>query len=67
MAINTTTQHQQSAGRARLPILIAALLLVASMALIGSALTETAQAQAEHGAIPSLDLASGELGQLVII
>ena len=33
---------------------------------MGSALTGTAQAQDEHGAIPSMALASGEPGQLVI-
>ena len=66
MTVNTTTQRRPSAGRARLPILIAALLLVVSMTFIGSALTGTAQAQAERGAIPSLNLASDEPGQLVI-
>ena len=66
MTVNTTTQRRPSAGRARLPILIAALLLVASMTFIGSALTGTAQSQAERGAIPSLNLASDEPGQLVI-
>ena len=40
--------------------------LLASMVFMGSALTGTAQAQDEHGAIPSLNLASSEPGQLVI-
>ena len=60
MTKNTT------AGRAGLPILIATLLLLASMAFIGSGLTGTAQAQAATGAIPSMALASGEPGQLTI-
>ena len=49
MTINTTTQRRPSAGRARLPILIAALMLVISMAFIGSALTGPAHAQGGHG------------------
>ncbi len=67
MPAHTATVHRDpSDGRARLPILIAALLLVASMAFIGSGIAGTAQAQAERGAIPSLNLASSEPGQLVI-
>ena len=67
MPAHTATVHRDpSDGRARLPILIAALLLVASMAFIGSGIAGTAHAQAERGAIPSLNLASSEPGQLVI-
>ena len=66
MTKNTTTHHDSSDSRARLPILIAVLMLLASMVFMGSALTGTAQAQDEHGAIPSMALASGEPGQLVI-
>ena len=66
MIKNTTTHHDSSDSRARLPILIAVLMLLASMVFMGSALTGTAQAQDEHGAIPSMALASGEPGQLVI-
>ena len=63
---NTTTQRQQSDSRARMPILIAVLLLIASMTFIGSGPTGTAQAQGEHGAIPSITLDSNEPGQLII-
>ena len=66
MTKNTTVHHDSSDSRARLPILIAVLMLLASMVFMGSALTGTAQAQDEHGAIPSMALASGEPGQLVI-
>ena len=50
----------------RLPILVAALLLVVGTVLTGSGLSRTAQAQAERGAVPSLTLASSEPGQLAI-
>ena len=67
MPAHTAAVHRDpSHGRARLPILIAALLLIAFMAFIGSGIAGTAQAQAERGAIPSLNLASSEPGQLVI-
>ena len=66
MTINTTTQRRPSAGRARLPILIAALLLVASMTFIGSALTGTAQAQGASGAIPSINLTSDTPGEIEV-
>ena len=66
MTKNTTVHHDSSDSRARMSSLIAVLLLVASMVFMGSALTGTAQAQDEHGAIPSMALASGEPGQLVI-
>ena len=66
MPINTAAHRTPSAGRARLPILIAAWLLIAAMALIGSGLPETAHAQAKRGAIPSPTLASNVPGQLVI-
>ena len=56
MTVNTTTQRRPSAGRARLPILIAALLLVASMTFIGSGMAGSAQAQAGNNSIPSLTL-----------
>ena len=61
-----TTQHP-SASRTRLPILIAAwLFIIAATVTMSSGLPRTAQAQAERGAIPSLNLASSEPGQLVI-
>ena len=66
MTKNTTVHHDSSDSRARMPSLIAVLLLLASMVFMGSALAGTAQAQDEHGAIPSMALASGEPGQLVI-
>ena len=60
------TQHP-SASRTRLPILIAAwLFIIAATVTMSSGLPRTAQAQAERGAIPSLNLASSEPGQLVI-
>ena len=60
------TQHP-SASRTRLPILIAAwLFIIAATVTMSSGLPGTAQAQAERGAIPSLNLASSEPGQLVI-
>ena len=55
-----------TASRAKLPIMIAAWLLVAVIALIGSGLTGTAQAQASNDSIPSLTLDSHQPGQLVI-
>ena len=66
MTINTTTQRRPSAGRARLHILIAALLLVASMTFIGSALTGSTQAQGASNVIPSINLDSHQPGQLTI-
>ena len=55
-----------TASRAKLPIMIAAWLLVAVIALIGSGLDGTAQAQASNDSIPSLTLDSQQPGQLVI-
>ena len=55
-----------TASRAQLPVLIAAWVLVAIIALIGSGLAGNAHAQAQHGAIPSLTLHSTEPGQLII-
>ena len=55
-----------TASRAKLPVLIAAWVLVAIIALTGSGLAGTAHAQAESGAIPSLTLHSTEPGQLII-
>ena len=61
-----TTQHP-SASRTRLPILIAAwLFIIAATVTMSSGPQGTAQAQAERGAIPSLNLTSSEPGQLVI-
>ena len=61
-----TTQHP-TASRTRLPILIAAwLFIIAATITMSSGLPGTAQAQAERGAIPSLNLASSEPGQMVI-
>ena len=61
-----TAQHP-TASRTRLPILMAAwLFIIAATITMSSGLPGTAQAQAERGAIPSLNLASGEPGQLVI-
>ena len=61
-----TTQHP-SASRTRLPILMAAgLFIIAATVTMTSGLPGTTQAQAERGAIPSLNLASSEPGQLVI-
>ena len=60
--------RDQSDSRTRLPILIAAwLLIIAATVIISSGLYGTAQAQAERGTIPSLALASNEPGQLVVI
>ena len=66
MTTKTTVHHDPSDSRARMPILIAVLMLIASMMFIGSALTGPAQAQGEHGAIPSITLDSNQPGQLVI-
>ena len=55
-----------TASRAKLPIMIAAWLLVAVIALIGSGLTGTTQAQGTSGVIPSINLDSNEAGQLII-
>ena len=61
-----TTQHP-TASRTRLPILIAAwLFIIAATITMSSGLPGTVQAQAERGAIPSLNLASSEPGQMVI-
>ena len=61
-----TTQHP-SASRTRLPILIAAwLFIIAATITMSSGLPGVVQAQAERGAIPSLNLESSEPGQLVI-
>ena len=61
-----TTQHP-TASRTRLPILIAAwLFIIAATITMSSGLPGVVQAQAERGAIPSLNLASSEPGQLVI-
>ena len=61
-----TTQHP-TPSRTRLPILIAAwLFIIAATVTMSSGLPGTAQAQAERGAIPSLNLTSSEPGQLVI-
>ena len=52
-----TTQHP-SASRTRLPILMAAwLFIIAATITMSSGLPGTAQAQAERGTIPSLNLA----------
>ena len=53
-------------SRAKLPIMIAAWLLVAVIALIGSGLAGNAQAQAGSNVIPSITLDSNQPGQLVI-
>ena len=68
MPMNTAARHDPSAGRCvrLLPMLVAALLLVAGMVLSVSGLAGTAQGQAESGAIPSLTLDRNEPGQLVI-
>ena len=51
---------------AKLPIMIAAWLLVAVIALIGSGLAGKAHAQAGSDVIPSITLDSNQPGQLVI-
>ena len=67
MTKNTTTTHQgPPAGQAGLPILIATLMLVISMAFIGSGMAGTARAQGASDAIPSINLDSDEPGQLTI-
>ena len=61
-----TTQHP-TASRTRLPILMAAwLFIIAATVTMSSGLPGAAQAQAERGAIPSLNLASNAPGQLII-
>ena len=55
-----------TARRAKLPIMIAAWVLVAVIALIGSGLAGTTQAQGTSGVIPSINLDSNEAGQLII-
>ena len=60
-----TTQHP--ASRTRLPILMAAwLFIIAATVTMSSGLPGVVQAQAERGAIPSLNLASNAPGQLII-
>ena len=67
MPMNSAARNDLSSRRCvRLPILIAAMLIVISTVFTGSGLTGTAQAQAERGAIPSVSLDSNEPGQLVI-
>ena len=61
------TTRDRTPSRTRLPILIAAwLFIIAATITMSSGLPGTAQAQAERGAIPALNLASSEPGQLVI-
>ena len=61
------TTRDRTPSRTRLPILIAAwLFIIAATITMSSGLPGTAQAQAERGAIPALNLASGKPGQLVI-
>ena len=61
-----TTQHP-TGSRTRLPILMAAwLFIIAATITMSSGLPGVVQAQAERGAIPSLNLASSEPGQMVI-
>ena len=61
------TTRDRTPSRTRLPILIAAwLFIIAATVTMSSGLPGTAQAQAERGAIPSLNLTSSEPGQLVI-
>ena len=65
--MNSAARNDLSSRRCvRLPILVAAMLIVISTVFTGSGLTGTAQAQAERGAIPSVSLDSNEPGQLVI-
>ena len=69
MTINTTVHSalaRTSRSSSRLPILIAALMLVISMAFIGSGMAGSAQAQGASNAIPSINLDSNEPGQLTI-
>ena len=67
MPMNSAARNDLSSRRCvRLPILVAAMLIVISTVFTGSGLTGTAQAQAERGAIPSVSLDSNEPGQLVI-
>ena len=61
------TTRDRTPSRTRLPILIAAwLFIIAATITMSSGLPGTAQAQAERGAIPALNLTSSEPGQLVI-
>ena len=60
------TMLTNTPSRAKLPFLIAAMLLVAVIALIGSGLTGNAHAQAGSDVIPSINLDSHQPGQLVI-
>ena len=61
-----TTQHP-SGSRTRLPILMAAwLFIIAATITMSSGLPGVVQAQAERGAIPSLNLASNAPGQIII-
>ena len=53
-------------SRAKSTFLITAWLLVAVIALVGSGLAGTAQAQVSNDSIPSLTLDSNQTGQLVI-
>ena len=61
------TTQRPTGSRTRLPILMAAwLFIIAATITMSSGLPGTVQAQAERGAIPSLNLASSEPGQMVI-
>ena len=61
------TTQRPSGSRTRLPILMAAwLFIIAATITMSSGLPGVVQAQAERGAIPSLNLASSEPGQMVI-
>ena len=67
MVMNPAARHNPSARRwIRLPVLIAAVMLAAAVAITGSGPAGPARAEAGRGAIPSLNLASSEPGQLVI-
>ena len=58
------TTQRPSGSRTRLPILMAAwLFIIAATITMSSGLPGVVQAQAERGAIPSLNLASSEPGQ----
>ena len=67
-ATGAQTVPTNTVSPAKLPIMIAAWLLIIATAaiIISSGLYGTAQAQAESGAIPSLTLESSESGQLII-
>ena len=61
------TTRDRTPSRTRLPILIAAwLFIIAATVTMSSGLPGVVQAQAERGAIPSLNLASNAPGQLII-